>query len=164
MTGKDIAIMTLWRPFELNFTQPIVFLLNLYIVSSSCHVFAVHAETQSPTEFHLHDSLFVVRSFPSHLLGNIWMEPRYQRSPIPCPFGRIRDRLHRLLYMAQVLLDQEVRQPQWQDRAGGTFAPRLCSGILLSDLSHLCWMDGREDALDCACDLQRFLWRRYVLN
>ncbi|GHJ86220.1 hypothetical protein NliqN6_2622 [Naganishia liquefaciens] len=31
MTGKDIAIMTLWRPFELNFTQPIVFLLNLYI-------------------------------------------------------------------------------------------------------------------------------------
>ncbi|KAJ9112575.1 hypothetical protein QFC19_000592 [Naganishia cerealis] len=31
MTGKDIAIMTMWRPFELNFTQPIVFLLNLYI-------------------------------------------------------------------------------------------------------------------------------------
>ncbi|KAJ9123137.1 hypothetical protein QFC22_001330 [Naganishia vaughanmartiniae] len=31
MTGKDIATMTMWRPFELNFTQPIVFLLNLYI-------------------------------------------------------------------------------------------------------------------------------------
>ncbi|KAI9814407.1 MAG: hypothetical protein M1827_003263 [Pycnora praestabilis] len=31
MTGKDIAMMTLVRPFTLNFTEPIVFLLNLYI-------------------------------------------------------------------------------------------------------------------------------------
>ncbi|KAI0156551.1 MFS transporter [Xylariaceae sp. FL1272] len=31
MTGKDIAMMTLVRPFSLMFTEPIVFLLNLYI-------------------------------------------------------------------------------------------------------------------------------------
>jgi MFS transporter, DHA1 family, multidrug resistance protein len=31
MTGKDIALMTLVRPFTLNFTEPMVFLLNLYI-------------------------------------------------------------------------------------------------------------------------------------
>lgn len=31
MTGKDIAMMTLVRPFSLNFTEPILFLLNLYI-------------------------------------------------------------------------------------------------------------------------------------
>lgn len=41
MTGKDIATMTLWRPFELSFTQPIVFLLNLYIVSLSSIIFSV---------------------------------------------------------------------------------------------------------------------------
>lgn len=31
MTGKEIALMTLVRPFTLNFTEPMVFLLNLYI-------------------------------------------------------------------------------------------------------------------------------------
>jgi len=31
MTGKDIALMTLVRPFTLNFQEPIVLLLNLYI-------------------------------------------------------------------------------------------------------------------------------------
>jgi MFS transporter, DHA1 family, multidrug resistance protein len=31
MTPKDIALMTLVRPFTLNFTEPMVFLLNLYI-------------------------------------------------------------------------------------------------------------------------------------
>jgi len=31
MTTKDIALMTLVRPFTLNFYEPIVFLLNLYI-------------------------------------------------------------------------------------------------------------------------------------
>lgn len=31
MTGKDIALMTLVRPFSLSFTEPILFLLNLYI-------------------------------------------------------------------------------------------------------------------------------------
>lgn len=31
MTGKDIALMTLVRPFSLNFLEPILFLLNLYI-------------------------------------------------------------------------------------------------------------------------------------
>jgi len=31
MTGKDIVLMTLVRPFSLNFTEPILFLLNLYI-------------------------------------------------------------------------------------------------------------------------------------
>lgn len=31
MTGKDIALMVLVRPFTLNFTEPMVFLLNLYI-------------------------------------------------------------------------------------------------------------------------------------
>ncbi|KAF2637097.1 benomyl/methotrexate resistance protein [Massarina eburnea CBS 473.64] len=31
MTGKDIALMTLIRPITLNFTEPVVFLLNLYI-------------------------------------------------------------------------------------------------------------------------------------
>jgi DHA1 family multidrug resistance protein-like MFS transporter len=31
MTGKDIVLMTLVRPFTLNFTEPMVFFLNLYI-------------------------------------------------------------------------------------------------------------------------------------
>jgi len=31
MTAKDIALMSLVRPFTLNFTEPMVFLLNLYI-------------------------------------------------------------------------------------------------------------------------------------
>ncbi|KAF2793325.1 MFS general substrate transporter [Melanomma pulvis-pyrius CBS 109.77] len=31
MTGKDIALMVLIRPISLNFTEPMVFLLNLYI-------------------------------------------------------------------------------------------------------------------------------------
>ena len=31
MTGKDIVLMTLVRPFSLNFLEPILFLLNLYI-------------------------------------------------------------------------------------------------------------------------------------
>jgi DHA1 family multidrug resistance protein-like MFS transporter len=31
MTGKDIALMTLVRPFSLNFLEPILFLLTLYI-------------------------------------------------------------------------------------------------------------------------------------
>ncbi|KAK4547242.1 hypothetical protein LTR36_000897 [Oleoguttula mirabilis] len=31
MTGKDIVFMMLVRPFTLNFTEPMVFLLNLYI-------------------------------------------------------------------------------------------------------------------------------------
>lgn len=31
MTGKDIAMMALVRPITLNFTEPMVFLLNLYI-------------------------------------------------------------------------------------------------------------------------------------
>jgi DHA1 family multidrug resistance protein-like MFS transporter len=31
MTGKDIVFMTLVRPFTLNFTEPMVFFLNLYI-------------------------------------------------------------------------------------------------------------------------------------
>jgi DHA1 family multidrug resistance protein-like MFS transporter len=31
MTGKEIALMTLVRPFTLTFTEPILFLLNLYI-------------------------------------------------------------------------------------------------------------------------------------
>ena len=31
MTGKDIALIALVRPITLNFTEPIVFLLNLYI-------------------------------------------------------------------------------------------------------------------------------------
>ncbi|KAH7054530.1 putative caffeine resistance protein 5 [Macrophomina phaseolina] len=31
MTPKEIALMTLVRPFTLNFTEPMVFLLNLYI-------------------------------------------------------------------------------------------------------------------------------------
>lgn len=31
MTGKDIVMMSLVRPFTLNFTEPMVFLLNLYI-------------------------------------------------------------------------------------------------------------------------------------
>jgi len=31
MTGKEIALMVLVRPFTLNFTEPMVFLLNLYI-------------------------------------------------------------------------------------------------------------------------------------
>lgn len=31
MTGKDIALMVLVRPFSLTFTEPILFLLNLYI-------------------------------------------------------------------------------------------------------------------------------------
>ncbi|KAF2002849.1 benomyl/methotrexate resistance protein [Amniculicola lignicola CBS 123094] len=31
MTGKDIALMVLIRPITLNFTEPMVFLLNLYI-------------------------------------------------------------------------------------------------------------------------------------
>ncbi|CAG8957558.1 hypothetical protein HYFRA_00010424 [Hymenoscyphus fraxineus] len=31
MTGKDIALMVLIRPFSLTFTEPILFLLNLYI-------------------------------------------------------------------------------------------------------------------------------------
>jgi DHA1 family multidrug resistance protein-like MFS transporter len=31
MTGKEIALMTLVRPFSLNFLEPILFLLNLYI-------------------------------------------------------------------------------------------------------------------------------------
>ncbi|KAF2761648.1 MFS general substrate transporter [Pseudovirgaria hyperparasitica] len=31
MTTRDIAVMTLVRPFTLNFTEPMVFLLNLYI-------------------------------------------------------------------------------------------------------------------------------------
>ncbi|GIZ39941.1 hypothetical protein CKM354_000330200 [Cercospora kikuchii] len=31
MTGKDIALISLVRPFTLNFTEPMVFLLNLYI-------------------------------------------------------------------------------------------------------------------------------------
>lgn len=31
MTGKDIVMMALVRPFTLNFTEPMVFLLNLYI-------------------------------------------------------------------------------------------------------------------------------------
>lgn len=33
MTGKDIVLMTLVRPITLNFTEPMVFLLNLYIAS-----------------------------------------------------------------------------------------------------------------------------------
>lgn len=51
MTGKDIAMMTLWRPFELNFTQPIVFLLNLYIVSNSCQALATQAEPNLQQSF-----------------------------------------------------------------------------------------------------------------
>jgi len=31
MTGKDIALMVLIRPFSLTFTEPILFLLNMYI-------------------------------------------------------------------------------------------------------------------------------------
>ncbi|KAM3071372.1 GTPase-activating protein [Clarireedia jacksonii] len=31
MTGKDIALMTLVRPFSLSFTEPILLILNLYI-------------------------------------------------------------------------------------------------------------------------------------
>jgi DHA1 family multidrug resistance protein-like MFS transporter len=31
MTGKDLVMMTLVRPITLNFTEPMVFLLNLYI-------------------------------------------------------------------------------------------------------------------------------------
>ena len=31
MTGKDIAMIALVRPITLNFTEPMVFLLNLYI-------------------------------------------------------------------------------------------------------------------------------------
>jgi DHA1 family multidrug resistance protein-like MFS transporter len=31
MTGKDIVFMVLVRPITLNFTEPMVFLLNLYI-------------------------------------------------------------------------------------------------------------------------------------
>ncbi|OCT44444.1 Caffeine resistance protein 5 [Cladophialophora carrionii] len=31
MTGKDIVMMTLVRPFSLSFTEPMVFLLNIYI-------------------------------------------------------------------------------------------------------------------------------------
>ena len=31
MTGKEIAMISLVRPFTLNFTEPMVFLLNLYI-------------------------------------------------------------------------------------------------------------------------------------
>lgn len=31
MTGKEIVMMSLVRPFMLNFTEPINFLLNLYI-------------------------------------------------------------------------------------------------------------------------------------
>jgi DHA1 family multidrug resistance protein-like MFS transporter len=31
MTGKDIVMMTLIRPFSLSFTEPMVFLLNMYI-------------------------------------------------------------------------------------------------------------------------------------
>lgn len=31
MTGKDIVMMVLIKPFSLNFTEPILFLLNLYI-------------------------------------------------------------------------------------------------------------------------------------
>jgi DHA1 family multidrug resistance protein-like MFS transporter len=31
MTGKDIVMMVLIRPVTLNFTEPMVFLLNLYI-------------------------------------------------------------------------------------------------------------------------------------
>lgn len=46
MTGKDVAIMTLWRPFELNFTQPIVFLLNLYIVSQVDHAAITQAKVK----------------------------------------------------------------------------------------------------------------------
>jgi MFS transporter, DHA1 family, multidrug resistance protein len=31
MAGKEIALMTLFRPFSLSFTEPICFCLNLYI-------------------------------------------------------------------------------------------------------------------------------------
>lgn len=31
MTGRDIVMMSLVRPFTLNFLEPMVFLLNLYI-------------------------------------------------------------------------------------------------------------------------------------
>ena len=31
MTPRDVALMTLVRPLTLNFTEPMVFLLNLYI-------------------------------------------------------------------------------------------------------------------------------------
>ena len=31
MTGKEVAMIALVRPFTLNFTEPMVFLLNLYI-------------------------------------------------------------------------------------------------------------------------------------
>lgn len=31
LTGKDIVMMVLIRPITLNFTEPMVFLLNLYI-------------------------------------------------------------------------------------------------------------------------------------
>lgn len=31
MTGKDVVMMSLVRPFTLNFLEPMVFLLNLYI-------------------------------------------------------------------------------------------------------------------------------------
>ena len=43
--------MTLWRPFELNFTQPIVFLLNLYIVSQVDHSALTHVNADARVLF-----------------------------------------------------------------------------------------------------------------
>lgn len=42
MTGKDIVMMVLIRPITLNFTEPMVFLLNLYIALVSCNTYADH--------------------------------------------------------------------------------------------------------------------------
>ena len=37
MTGKDVAVMTLVKPITLNFLEPMVLLLNLYIALVSIH-------------------------------------------------------------------------------------------------------------------------------
>ena len=112
MTGKDIVQMTLVRPISLTFTEPMVFFLNLYIVS-------LFAQIPNPTltfiGSYLRSSIHLVRIFPPRLCRTIRIQSRTRRSRFSGHLGWCSYR-HGLSFRVPPLLPREAIQFQRRDQ------------------------------------------------
>jgi multidrug resistance protein len=104
MALKDVASMTLYKPFVLNFTEAMVFANNLFIVSGgNPSGFRILADgTFHRVGIRLRRPLLVLREFPSCLRRNVRNVVVHCRIALLGVVGRCRRRIHRIRLVAQV--------------------------------------------------------------
>ena len=104
MQTSDIVNMCLVHPFTLNFTEPMVFFLNLY----TALIYGNNPWPSRPSYLltaliTFRASLYLVRVFSSRVLRHIPLQPRFARSVLP---GSLRWNHHRGSTLLH--LDQQV--------------------------------------------------------